>query len=91
VTLLRESYHTVGDAAGRTVVYFGRYRGSFHEPFDLARFPWDRHYLCVRLSTTWPRWTVEVRGLAGGLTDGGGREGAGTGSQSGYSLGPGQP
>ena len=58
--LLRESFHTVGDVEAKTVVYFGRYRGRFHEPFDLQRFPWDRHYLCVRLSTTWPRWEMKV-------------------------------
>ena len=61
VELLRESFHTVGDVSAKTVVYFGRYRGRFHEPFNLQRFPWDRHYLCVRLSTTWPRWEMTVR------------------------------
>lgn len=36
------------------VRFFGRYRGTFYEPFLLHRFPLDRHYVEIRMSTTWP-------------------------------------
>ena len=63
VETLRESFHTTGRVEDKTVLYFGRFRGTFHEPFDLRRFPFDRHYLSIRLSTTWPRWDMTVRSV----------------------------
>jgi hypothetical protein len=51
VERLRGTYDT--DAAGY-VRYFGRYRGTFSEPFLLQRFPFDRHHVEIRITSTWP-------------------------------------
>jgi len=51
VERFRYNYHT--DKSGY-VRYYGRYRGTFFEPYQLHRFPFDRHYLQIRLSTIYP-------------------------------------
>ena len=48
---MRGNYDT--DSLGY-VRYFGRYRGVFYEPFLLHRFPLDRHFVEIRITTTWP-------------------------------------
>eukprot|EP00906_Rhabdomonas_costata_P037927 RCo053523 len=51
VELVRANYKIDDEGFVR---YFGRYRGAFYEPFDLACFPFDRQLLRLRIVSLLP-------------------------------------